>query len=75
MSFADSTSAIKLLPKKEAKKEKPTGGVKLKKSLAKKTKPKDTESNGILNQPSSITTSNPDTHRPRCRNYYRRRDP
>lgn len=28
------------------KKEKPTGGVKLKKSIAKKTKPKDTESNG-----------------------------
>ena len=28
------------------KKEKPTGGVKLKKSIAKKTKPKDAESNG-----------------------------
>ena len=30
-----------------AKKEKITGGVNLKKSIAKKTKPKDTESNGI----------------------------
>lgn len=29
-----------------SKKDKPTGGVKLKKSIAKKTKPKDTESNG-----------------------------
>lgn len=47
MSFADSTTASKLLPKKEVKKEKPTGGVKLKKSIAKKTKPKDTESNGM----------------------------
>ena len=47
MSFADSTTATKLLPKKESKKEKPTGGVKLKKSLAKKTKPKDAESNGM----------------------------
>ena len=31
-----------------SKKDKPTGGVKLKKSIAKKTKPKDTESNGEL---------------------------
>ena len=29
-----------------SKKDKPTGGVKLKKSIAKKTKPKDYESNG-----------------------------
>lgn len=29
-----------------SKKDKPTGGVKLKKSITKKTKPKDTESNG-----------------------------
>lgn len=29
-----------------SKKEKPTGGVKLKKSIAKKTKPKDIESKG-----------------------------
>ena len=29
-----------------SKKDKPTGGVKLKKSIAKKTKPKDSESNG-----------------------------
>ena len=29
-----------------SKKDKPTGGVKLKKSIAKKAKPKDTESNG-----------------------------
>lgn len=29
-----------------SKKEKPTGGVKLKKSIAKKSKPKDTEGNG-----------------------------
>lgn len=32
--------------KPPAKKEKITGGVNLKKSIAKKTKPKDTESNG-----------------------------
>ena len=54
MSFADSTTtATKLLPKKETKKEKATGGIKLKKSLVKKTKPKDTESNGMysLNLP------------------------
>lgn len=31
-----------------SKKDKPTGGVKLKKSIAKKTKPKDAESNGEL---------------------------
>lgn len=31
-----------------SKKDKPTGGVKLKKSIAKKTKPKDTENNGEL---------------------------
>lgn len=31
-----------------SKKDKPTGGVKLKKSIAKKTKPKDVESNGEL---------------------------
>ena len=47
MSFADSTTAAKILPKKDSKKEKPTGSIKLKKSIAKKTtKPKDTESNG-----------------------------
>ena len=37
-----------------SKKDKPTGGVKLKKSIAKKTKPKDTESNGEL-QPNQCT--------------------
>ena len=42
MSFADATSANRLLPKKE----KQNGAVKLKKSIAKKTKPKDSESNG-----------------------------
>ena len=31
-----------------SKKDKPTGGVKLKKSIAKKTKPKDTENIGEL---------------------------
>ena len=31
-----------------SKKDKPTGGVKLKKSITKKTKPKDTENNGEL---------------------------
>ena len=38
-----------------AKKDKVTGGVNLKKSIAKKTKPKDTESNGELNV-SMVTT-------------------
>ncbi|KAL9104984.1 MAG: hypothetical protein Q9163_000156 [Psora crenata] len=42
LSFADAASASKRLPKKE----KPNGAVKLKKSIAKKTKPKDIESNG-----------------------------
>lgn len=32
--------------KNTSKKDKPTGGVKLKKSIAKKSKPKDIESNG-----------------------------
>ncbi len=42
MSIVDPTASKKTA----SKKEKPTGGVKLKKSIAKKTKPKDTESNG-----------------------------
>ena len=42
MSFADTATAGKLLPKKE----KVNGAVKLKKSIAKNTKPKDAESNG-----------------------------
>ena len=47
MSFADtSTAATKNLPKKE--KSTGAGGVKLKKSIAKKTKPKDAETNGKL---------------------------
>ena len=37
-----------------SKKDKPTGGVKLKKSIAKKTKPKDTETNGE-SQPNQCT--------------------
>lgn len=37
--------------KPPAKKDKITGGVNLKKSIAKKTKPKDTESNGKLKVP------------------------
>ena len=37
-----------------AKKEKPTGGVKLKKSIAKKTKPKDAEGNGESRVPLSF---------------------
>lgn len=37
-----------------SKKDKPTGGIKLKKSIAKKTKPKDIESNGEL-QPDQCT--------------------
>lgn len=43
LSFAD-TAGGKKLP---SKKEKLNGSVKLKKSIAKKTKPKDAESNGI----------------------------
>ncbi|MCJ1453015.1 hypothetical protein MMC28_003360 [Mycoblastus sanguinarius] len=42
MSLVDPVAGKKLPPKKD----KVTGGVKLKKSIAKKTKPKDTESNG-----------------------------
>ncbi|KAL9639653.1 MAG: hypothetical protein Q9164_000809, partial [Protoblastenia rupestris] len=42
VSFADAASSHKLLPKRE----KQNGAVKLKKSIAKKTKPKDAESNG-----------------------------
>lgn len=42
MSLVDPGTGKNLVPKKD----KPTGGVKLKKSIAKKTKPKDTESNG-----------------------------
>ena len=38
------------------KKDKVTGGVNLKKSIAKKTKPTDVESNGELNIPKSTTT-------------------
>ena len=72
MSFADSTTASKLLPKKEGKKEKPTGGVKLKKSIAKKTKPKDTESNGIKFTQCPLCQSGANLCR--CRDEHCRRD-
>ena len=42
MNIVDPSSVKNKIPKKE----KPTGGVKLKKSIAKKTKPKDIEGNG-----------------------------
>ena len=42
MSIVDPTASKNTV----SKKDKPTGGVKLKKSIAKKTKPKGVESNG-----------------------------
>ena len=54
MSLADPAAAGKLLPKKD----KTSGPLKLKKSIAKKTKPKDGEGNGRLysNYLTTITT-------------------